>query len=141
MAEVDTVPVVVADDCDAEHGWVEHCWSDPQIVKLADVAGLIPRLVAVSVYPKPGLSIDRAENEATPPLALTVVVPDSFPEPGFAAMAMVTAAFAFVTSSPEASRTSTLTGPPWELNWEVIVALAAVPAGLPVSRERQRARA
>ena len=47
----------------------------------------------------PGWLIDRSENEATPPIVLTVVVPDSVPEPGFAVdvMAMVTDTFAFVT--------------------------------------------
>lgn len=128
-----TAPDVVADDCEPEHGGLEQSWSDPQIVKLADVAGFIPRLVAVSVYPKPGWLIDRLENEATPRLVSTVVVPDSVPEPGFAVgvMATVMAAFEFVTSCPDASRTSTLTGPGWELKAEVIVALTAVLAGCP----------
>jgi hypothetical protein len=78
--EVTIVPDVVADDCDAEHGGLEHGglehdWSDPQIVKSADVAGLIPLLVAVSVYPMPDWLIGRSENEATPPLVSTVVIP------------------------------------------------------------------
>ena len=132
--EVVTVPDVVADDAVAEHGVVEHCWSELQIVNWPDVAGFMPRLVAVSWYPMPGWLIDRLENEATPPLVFTVFVPDSVPEPGFAVdvMAIVTAAFAFVTSSPDASRISTLTGPaPGESKLEVIVVLTVVPAGCP----------
>ena len=82
----------------------------------------------------PGWLIDRSENEATPPIVLTVFVPDSVPEPGFAVdvMAMVIAAFEFVTGCPDASRTSTLTGPaPVESKLEVIVVLTVVPAGWP----------
>src|SRR5215469_12142090 len=97
--EVVTVPTVVADDADAEHGLVGHCWIELQIVKWPDSAGFIPGLVAVRRYPMPGWLIDRSENEATPLLVLTVFVPDSVPEPGFAVdvMAIVTDAFAFVT--------------------------------------------
>ncbi len=47
--EVVTVPAVVADDDDAEHGVVEQCRSNPQMVNLAEVAGVIPRLRAVRV--------------------------------------------------------------------------------------------
>jgi hypothetical protein len=98
--EVVTVPDVVADDADAEHGAVEHCWIEVQISKWPDVTEPIPLLVAVRRYPTPGWSICRVENEATPPTALTVVVPDSVPEPGFAVdvMAIVMAAFEFPTS-------------------------------------------
>jgi hypothetical protein len=124
-----TVPVVVAVDDDAEHGVVEQRWSDPQIVKWVEVAGVIPGLVPVRVYPMPGWSIDRLENEATPPLASSVAVPDSDPEPGFDPMATVTAAVEPVASWPDPFRTSTLTGPPEEPKPEVITALAAVPAG------------
>lgn len=92
-----TVPAVVADDSDAEHGVVEQRWSDPQIVKSSEAAGVIPGLLAVRVYPMPGLSIDRLENEATPPLAYTVAVPARDPEPGFDPMATVTAAVEPVT--------------------------------------------
>src|SRR5215471_18343906 len=101
--EVVTVPVVVADDCDAEHGGVEHCWNDPQILKVFDVPEKIPRAVAVSVYPKPCWSIDRSENEAMPPVVVTVVVPDSVPLPGFAVgvMVRVMAAFAVALSIPD----------------------------------------
>src|SRR5262245_4692481 len=102
--------------------------------KWSDVTGNIPRLVAVRRYPMPGWSIDRLENEATPPIVLTVFVPDSVPEPGFAVdvMAMVMAAFAFVTGCPNASRTSTLTGPALgESKLEVIFVLTVVPAGDP----------
>src|SRR5215469_12178866 len=132
--EVVTVPDVVADDTDAEHGVVGHCWIELQIVKWPDVAGLIPGLVAVRRYPMPGWLIDRSENEATPPIALTVVVPESIPEPGFAVdvIAMVMAAVEFVTGCPHASRTSTLTGPaPGVSKVEVIVVLMVVPAGCP----------
>ncbi len=45
----------------------------------------------------PGLSIDRLENEAMPPFACTVTVPDRDPEPGFEPMATVTAAVEPVT--------------------------------------------
>lgn len=130
-----TVPDVVADDSDAEHGVVdEHGWIELQIVKWFESTGFIPRLVAVRRYPTPGWSIARLEKEATPPLVLTVFVPDSFPLPGFAVdvMAMVMAAFAFVTGCPDASRTWTLTGPPpGESKLDVIVVLTVVPAGCP----------
>ena len=82
----------------------------------------------------PGWLIDRLENEATPPIALTVFVPASVPPPGFAVdvMAMVMAAFEFATSCPVSSRTSTLTGPAsGELKLGVIVVLTVVPAGCP----------
>ena len=100
--EVVTVPDVVADDADAEHGVVEHGWSELQIVKWSDVTEPIARLVAVRRYPTPGWSIDRLENEATPLLVLTVLLPESVPLPGFAVdvMATVMAAFAFVTVFP-----------------------------------------
>jgi hypothetical protein len=87
-----TVPAVVADDDDAEHAAAEQRWSDPQMVNLADVAGVIPGLRAARVYPTPGLSIDKFANEATPAFACTVTVPDRDPEPGFDPMATVTAA-------------------------------------------------
>ena len=87
-----TVALVVAVDDEAEHGVVEQCWSDSQILKGSEVAGVNPGLVAVRVYPSPGWSIDRSENAATPLVALTVKVPDSDPEPGSDPMATVTAA-------------------------------------------------
>ena len=72
------------------------------MLKEFDVTEPNALLVAVSWYPMPGWLIDRLENEATPPLVFTVFVPDSVPEPGFAVdvMAIVTAAFAFVTVFP-----------------------------------------
>ena len=133
--EVVTVPDVVADDVVAEHGaGGEQCWSELQIVKWPDVTEPNPRLVAVKRYPMPGWLIDRSENEATPPLVLTVVVPDSVPEPGFAVdvMAMVMAAFAFMTTAPDPSTTATFTGPELgESKLEAIVVLTVVPAGCP----------
>jgi hypothetical protein len=132
MAEVVvTVADVVVVDDEAEHD-VEQGRTDPKIMKLVEgVAGVIPGLVAVSVYGLPGRSIDRSENEAIPPLALTVKVPDSDPEFGFDWMATVTAAVELVSSWPDPSKTSTLTGPPVELYLEVITAPAAVLAGSP----------
>jgi hypothetical protein len=44
-----TIPAVVADDDDAEHGFVEQTLSDPQMVNLAEVAEVIPGLRAVRV--------------------------------------------------------------------------------------------
>jgi hypothetical protein len=93
----------VADDVVAEHGaGGEHCWSELHMSKWPDVTEPNPLLVAVSRYPTPGWSIDRLENEATPLLVLTVFIPDSVPEPGFAVdvMVMVMDAFAFVTVFP-----------------------------------------
>src|SRR5215471_14947180 len=122
-----TVAVVVAVDEEAEHGAVQG-WADTQILNgFEGGAGLIPGLVAVRVYPSPGWLMDRSENEATPPLALTVKVPDSDAEPGFGfdPRATVTAALEPVASWPAPSRTSTLTGPPGEGKPEVITALAA----------------
>lgn len=70
--------------------------------KCPDVTEPNPLLVAVSRYPTPGWSIDKSENEATPPTVVMVFVPDSVPEPGFAVdvMAMVMDAFAFATVFP-----------------------------------------
>jgi hypothetical protein len=76
---------------------MEQCWSDPQIVKSAEVADVIPGLLAVSVYPMPGLLIDKSENEATPPRACTVTLPDRDPDPGFDPIATVTVAVELVT--------------------------------------------
>jgi hypothetical protein len=145
--EVVTVPVVVDDDRvdEAGHDVGElHFWSDPKIVNLAEGAGLElnPGLfvAAVRVYPMPCWLIFRSENEATPALAFSVVVPDSVPEPGFTPRATVTAtdpiAAWFVMGWPDPSRTATLTGPPDEPKPDLITAglagvLAAVPAGCP----------
>jgi hypothetical protein len=129
-----TVPVVVVDDDEAEHGVVLHDWSELQIVKWPESTEPSVLLVAVKRYPTPGWSIDRSENEATPLTVLTVFVPDSFPEPGFAVdvMAMVMAAFAFVTTAPDPSTIATWTGPALgESKLEVIVVPMVVPAGCP----------
>src|SRR6266550_8466205 len=81
------------------------------------------------------LSVDRAGNEATPPLAVSVVVPDSDPPPGFESILTVTdtgpVAAELVMSWPDASRSPTLTGPPWELKPARIFAPTPVPAGCP----------
>src|SRR5215831_14450190 len=100
------------------------------IVKPAEVAEVIPGLVATRVY-WPGWSIFRSENEAMPPLAGTVTVPDSVPGPEFGPMATLTFALEAVASWPHPFRTSTLTGPPLEPAREVITAPAAVAAGWP----------
>ena len=126
-----TVALVVVVDDETVHGVEQDDWSDPKMSKEPEAVGVIPGLVAVRVYPTPTRSIDRSENEATPPLALTVKVPDSDPEPGFDPMATVTAAVEPVASWPDPSRTSTLTGPPWEPTAEVITALTMVLAGCP----------
>ena len=64
---------------------------------------------AVRVYPLPALSIERVEKTATPLTALTVVVPESVPPPGFASMARVTWPVAEVTVFPLASWMATRT--------------------------------
>jgi len=94
---------VVADDIVVEHGaGGEHDWSELHISKWSDVTEPNPLLAAVRRYPTPGWLIDRLENEATPPTVLTVLVPDSVPEPGFAVdvMSIAMDAFAFVTVFP-----------------------------------------
>jgi hypothetical protein len=132
VGEVVTVPSVVFDDADAEHADPEQDWIPFEILKGAGGGEVIPGLVAASVY-APGWSTDKLENEATPPLALTVVVPDSEPEPWLGPRATVTVAAELVSRLPEASRTATVTGPPVELNAEVITELAAAVAGGPVN--------
>src|SRR5262249_859221 len=110
----------------------EHCWIELQIVKWPDVTEPIPLAAAVRRYPMPGWLIDRLENEATPPTALTVFVPDSVPPPGFAVdvMAIVMAAFEFVTVAPVWSTTLTWTGPaPGESKLEEIFVATVVPGG------------
>jgi hypothetical protein len=79
----------------------------------------------------PGWLIDRLENGATPALALTVAVPDNDPGGELGPMATVTGAVELLASWPDAARTSTLTGPPWESKPEVITFPAALPAGCP----------
>jgi hypothetical protein len=126
-----TVPVVVSDDAVAEHDVPEQGWDVLKIVKKAEVAAVpdvIPGLVPLRVYPMPGWLIDRSENEAMPPLADTMTVPDSFPEPGFDPMATVTAALEAVASWPDPSRTSTLTGPPWDMIVEPATVLVGWPS-------------
>ncbi len=73
------------------------------MLNVALVAAVSPALVADSVYPAPALLIDSPENVATPATAPTVVVPDSVPPPGLAAIESVTlpvnaVAVAFVAS-------------------------------------------
>lgn len=80
----------------------------------------------------PGWLIDRPENEATPPTALTVFFPASVPAPGLVVMAMLMAAFEFVTVAPNWSTTWTLTGPALgESKLEEMLVLIVVPAGCP----------
>jgi hypothetical protein len=126
-----TVALVVAVDDETVHGVEQEDWTDPGMLNEFEAPGVIPGLVAVRVYPSPCWLIDRSENEAMPPLALTVKVPDSDPAPGFDPMATVMAVAEPVASWPDPSRTSTLTGPPWEPTAEVITALTAVSAGSP----------
>src|SRR5258708_26552009 len=125
VGKVVTVPLVVFDDADVEHDDPEQGWITPEMLKGSEVAEVIPWLVATSVYPVPVALIDRSENEATPALATTVVVPDSEPDPGLNPMATVTAAAELVSSRPDPSRNSAVTRPPWELKAEVITAPTA----------------
>jgi hypothetical protein len=128
--EVVTVPDVIADDADAEHGALAgQGLNEGQIVKAAEVAEVIPGLVATRVYPTPGRLILRSENEAMPPLAETMTVPDSVPEPGFDPIATVTFAREAVASWPHPFRTSTMTGPRLEPTGDVITVPAAVSVG------------
>src|SRR5262245_11979915 len=129
--EVVTVTDVVAnaDDADAEHVDGQG-WTMLRIVKLAEVAGAIPGLVATRVYP-PGWLIFRSENEAIPPLAGTMTVPDSVPGLESGPMATVTSALEAAASWPDPSKTSTLTGPLWPLAREVMGAPTAVTVGCP----------
>src|SRR5438034_5035810 len=53
--------------------------------------------------------MERLEKVATPPTAVTVVVPDSAPPPGLVPMATVTLAVEPVTVLPNASCTATCT--------------------------------
>src|SRR5262249_4523518 len=101
-------------------------------------------VLAMRAYPTPDLLIDRgvsadpAGNEATPPLVVSVVVPDSVPLLGFefGSMLTVTGTFPvaaeFVMSWPDASRSPTLTGrPPGELKPAVMFAPTTAPVGWP----------
>jgi hypothetical protein len=130
VGEVVTVPIVVVDDADAEHDDPVQGWIIFEMLKEFEGGEVVPWLVATSVY-APTALIDRSENEATPALALTVVVPDSEPGPEPGPMAMVTAAVEPVASRPDPSRIWTLTGPPPELGAEVITEPTAVLAGCP----------
>ena len=139
--EVVTVPDVVADDADAEHGVLDgQGWNEGQIVKAAEVAEVIPGLVPTRVYPTPGWLpgwlILRSENEAMPPFAVAMTVPDSVPGPGFDPMATVTSALEAVASWPHPFRTSTTTGPRLRAGREVITAPAAVSVGSLCERQR-----
>lgn len=82
--------------------------------------------------------IDKPENEATPLVALIVVVPDSDPEPWLGPMATVTTAMELVSRLPDASRTSTRTGPPEELKPEVRTAFSVVLAGCPAVNDSEQ---
>lgn len=128
-----TVPVMVFDDADPEHDVPVQGSIVEEILKGSEVTEVIPGLVATSVYPVPDALIDRSENEATPRFAWTVVVPDSEPDPGFVPMAMVTAAVELVSGLPDPSRTSTVTGSPWEPTVVVITLPTAVSFGSPVN--------
>ena len=57
----------------------------------------------------PARSIERFANVATPPTALTVVVPPSVPPLGFVAIAMPIEAELTLTLLPYVSRTPTVT--------------------------------
>ena len=79
----------------------------------------------------PGLLIDKLENEATPPFACIVTIPDNDPDPGFDPMATVTITVEPVTTWPDPSTTSISTGSPWEPKPAWIAWPTAVPAGCP----------
>jgi hypothetical protein len=53
--------------------------------------------------------MERLENVAVPLTAVTVVVPESVPEPGLVPMAMVTDALEVVTTLPDESSIVTTT--------------------------------
>src|SRR6516162_9541855 len=79
----------------------------------------------------PGLLIDKLENEATPPFACIVTIPDNDPDPGFDPMATVTITVEPVTTWPDPFTTSISTGSPWEPKPAWITWPAAVSAGCP----------
>src|SRR5688572_15133394 len=68
-----------------------------------------PFAPAESRYPLPARSINRLGNVATPPTALTVVIPDSVPPEGLTAMAIVTVPVKDVWSAPVLSTARTVT--------------------------------
>ena len=80
------------------------------MAKGALVASVAPGAVATSVSPLPGRSIDTSPNVATPPVALTVSVPDSVADDGLVPSASVMGTFVVVTGMPLLSRTVTRTG-------------------------------
>ena len=80
----------------------------PAVMSNAElVAPVGPVADADSVYPDPVLSMLRFPNVATPPTALTVVVPESVPPPGFAPIAIVTGSVAVGSRTPNSSRIDT----------------------------------
>ena len=133
------VPDVVADDADAEHAVVDgQGWSEEAIVKAAEVAEVIPGLVATRVYPMPGWLICKFPKSAAPFEVLTVAVPASVPPPGLAPIETVTGVplaekSAGLSESLFASNKCTASGEPVELNPVRMSEFTAVPAGCPVN--------
>src|SRR5205809_4374118 len=82
---------VIAAPADVVLGSTEKtsCVAVPAVM-LNAVLVVLPAPVAVSVYPVPTLSIDRLSNVATPALAATVAVPQTFALPIFVPIATVT---------------------------------------------------
>ena len=135
-----TVPDVVADDADAEHAVLDgQGWSEEAIVKAAEVAEVIPGLVATRVYPMPGWLICKFPKSATPFELLTVVVPASVPPSGLVPIETVTGVplaekSAGLSESLFASNKCTASGEPVELNPVRMSEFTAVSAGCPVNR-------
>src|SRR5215471_9736646 len=71
---------------EAVAGWTEnaHCVAGPgATLNGALTMPLRPDVLAAIVYPMPVLLMLRPEKVATPAVAVTIVVPDSVPPPGF----------------------------------------------------------
>ncbi|HEX4529934.1 MAG TPA: hypothetical protein VIA11_10955 [Acidimicrobiia bacterium] len=108
------------------------------MLKVLLVAPVSPPSVAANRYPFPAWSIERPEKVATPLTALTVLVPDSVPVPGFVPMASVTDDVSEVTVFPKASCTVTFgcvpnATPPVELLGCCVNASFDAPAAFTVS--------
>src|SRR5690242_7963840 len=73
------------------------------------VIGVNPEAAAVNVYPAPALLMVRSKNVATPPTAVTGVVPLSVPPLGLLASAMLTDPVNPGTRFPSASSARTFT--------------------------------
>ncbi len=73
------------------------------------VAPVRPVAPADNVYPVPALSMPSEEKVATPPIAASVVVPDSAPPAGFVPIATVTLLWKPVAVLPRASHAVTRT--------------------------------